>query len=278
MKIRHFIIYYFHKMRILKIPGICILAIVCSVSIGATTYTLLATYESKANLVAVDQFGNFYVVADNRIEKFSPDGKFLYRYEEYRYGKFGMLDVTNPMKLLIYYPDFLTVTTLDRFLAPITTYNFFQLGYQNITAVASSADNRLWFYDNVDFKLKKIDETGKLYRVSQPLNIITGYAPLPNFIIEKDNKVYVNDPEVGILLFDIFGGYSKTIPIKGLKKFQVLKEQIIYFEDNRLHSYNPVTFEDNNLSLPDTTEVIQAVLEKDRLGILKKQRVDFYRY
>lgn len=278
MKIRHFIIYYFHKMRILKIPGICILAIVYSVSIGATTYTLLATYDSKANLVAVDQFGNFYVVADNRIEKFSPDGKFLYRYEEYRYGKFGMLDVTNPMKLLIYYPDFLTVTTLDRFLAPITTYNFFQLGYQNITAVASSADNRLWFYDNVDFKLKKIDETGKLYRVSQPLNIITGYAPLPNFIIEKDNKVYVNDPEVGILLFDIFGGYSKTIPIKGLKKFQVLKEQIIYFEDNRLHSYNPVTFEDNNLSLPDTTEVIQAVLEKDRLGILKKQRVDFYRY
>ncbi|MBL0308841.1 MAG: hypothetical protein IPP77_03930 [Bacteroidetes bacterium] len=243
-----------------------------------TSFSFVATYETKANLIAVDSFSNFYAMSDNRLQKFSTDGKFLYRYEEYRFGKFGTLDVTNPLKIMVFYPDFMTVTTLDRFLAPITTYNFFNLGYQNITAIASSTDNRLWFYDNVDFKLKKIDEAGKIFRESQPLNIIIGEAPSPNFIIEKDNRVYVNDPEIGILVFDLFGGYSKTIPLKGLKKFQILKEQVIYFENNSINSYNPTTFESVALALPDTSNIQQAVLEKDCLGILKKDHIDFYKY
>lgn len=246
--------------------------------ISSTSFSFITSYEGKANFIAVDNFSNFYVLSDNRLQKFSPDGKFLYRYEEYRYGKFGMLDVTNPLKLLIFYPDFMTVTTLDRFLAPISTFNFFNLGYQNVTAIASSTDNRLWFYDNVDFKLKKIDETGKIFRESQPLNIITANAPAPNFIVERDNKVYVNDPEIGILVFDVFGGYSKTIPLKGLKKFQILQEQVVYFDSTQINSYNPISLEYKTLALPDTIDVVQAVLEKSRLGVLKKDRIDFYKY
>jgi hypothetical protein len=32
------------------------------------------------------------------------------------------------------------------------------------------------------------------------------------------------------------------------------------------------------LTLPDSTEVIGAAIQKDRLAILKKDHVDFYRY
>lgn len=258
------------------LPIVC-----CSLAVAfvcATSFSLLNSYDTKANSIAVDNFQSFYSASDNSVLKFSSDGKFVCRYEEFKYGKIGMLDVSNPMKMMVYYPDFSTVVTLDKFLAPLNTYNFFELGYQNISAVASSTDGRIWFYDNTDFKLKKIDETGKVFLESQQLNVLIEQAPNPNFMKERDNKVYVNDPNIGIMVFDIFGSYSKTIPLKGLKRFQVLQDEIVYFENAQLNSYNPLTLEVKSLALPDTTDVSLAVLEKNRLGVMRKERVDFYKY
>jgi hypothetical protein len=243
-----------------------------------SSFSFVASVAVKAELMAIDNFSNFYLVSEKKIQKYGSDGKYLFPYEEFRYGKIGAVDVSNPMKILVFYPDFSTVVTLDKFLSPLTTYNFFTMGYQNITAVASSVDGRVWFYDNVDFKLKKVDESGKIFRESQPINVLLEESFNPNFILERDTKVYVNDPEVGILVFDIYGSYSKTIPIKGLRKFQVLQEQIVFFEEAKLKSYNTFTLETKSLTLPDTVNVKQAVLEKDRLGILKNDRADFYRY
>lgn len=254
----------------------CLLGLVVCAFVPA--FRFIGSYNTKANFIAVDNFSNFYSADDHRLMKYSSDGQYLYPYEELRYGKIGMLDVNNPLKILVYYPDFSTVVTLDKFLSPLNTYNFFALGYQNVSVVGSSIDGRIWFYDNIDFKLKKIDETGKVYRESQPLNVVLEETPNPNYLCERDDKVYMNDPELGILVFDIFGSYAKTIPLKGLQKFQVLQQQIVYFDNYRLNSYNPVTFESKSIALPDTTQMLQAVLEKDRLAILKKDQIDFYRY
>jgi hypothetical protein len=256
------------------IVGVWCVMCLCS----ATSFTLINTYDTKANLVTVDNFRNFYAAADNKLYKFSPEGAFLYPYEEFKYGKIGMIDANNPLKTYVFYPDFMTVVTLDKFLAPLTVYSFLDLGYQNITAVAASTDGRLWFYDNTDFKLKKIDETGKVYLEGQPLNLIIQETPNPNFMMEKEGRVYVNDPAVGILVFDIFGSYNKTIPIKGLTKFQVLQDQVIYFDNSRMNSYNQTTLELKTLSLPDSTGVTMAAIEKDRIAVLKKDQILFYKY
>ncbi|MBK8660024.1 MAG: hypothetical protein IPN22_14435 [Bacteroidetes bacterium] len=264
-------LFSFHRTAVMGVVLFAIGLVFCS-------FSFIVSVPEKADLIAVDNFSNFYLVADKKIQKYNPDGKYLFPYEEFRYGKIGAVDVSNPMKILVFYPDFSTVVTLDKFLSPLTTYNFFTMGYQNITAVASSIDGRVWFYDNVDFKLKKIDESGKVFRESQPVNVLLEEALNPNFILERDTKVYVNDPEIGVLVFDMYGSYSKTIPLKGLKKFQVLQDQIVFFDDAHLKSYNTFTLETKSLTLPDTSDVKLAVIEKDRLGILKTDKADFYRY
>lgn len=256
---------------VLLVFGICVLGF-------AAPFRLINTFEVKADSITVDNFGNFYTLSKNKILKFGSDGKYLYPYEEFRYGKVGMLDITNPMKLMVFYPDFQTIVWLDKFLSPLGSYSFFTMGYQNITAIGSSIDGRIWFYDNVEFKLKKIDEGGNVFRESQPLNVILEQAPNPNFLIERDNQVYVNDPEIGILVFDYFGSYNKIIPIKGLTRFQVVQQQIVYQDNYKLQSYNPVTFELKEVSLPDTTGLREAVLEKESLGILRTDKVEFYKY
>lgn len=263
------------KLRQTKILFLLWAAVCMSFS---TTFTFIGSYDTKANFITIDNFGQYYTADDNRLLKFSQDGTYLYPFEEFKYGKIGMVDVTNPMKVLVFCPDFMTVITLDKFLAPLTTYNFFDLGYQNITAVAMSSDGLLWFYDNTDFKLKKIDENGNITLQSQPLNLVVNVTPNPDFMLEKDNAVYLNDPETGIMVFDVFGNYSKTIPIKGLKKFQVFQDQVVYFENNRLNAYNMITLDLRSIQLPDSDDIVMAAIQKNRMAILKKNKVDFYRY
>ena len=241
-------------------------------------YVLLDSFPVKANSITVDNFSNFYAVGDNQVLKFDRDGKFLVRFEEVKNGKIGSVDVSNPFKMLVYYPDFMNAIVLDKFLTYLVSYNFFDLGYQSVTAVGSSADGYLWFYDATDYTLKKIDATGKVQLKSQPVNQLIDNVIMPNFIVEKNGQVFVNDPKVGILVFDNFGAFYKTIPIKGLQKFHILQEQIVYYQDEKLRSYNPVTFDAKMISLPDTTGVMQAVIEKNRIAILKSDRIDFYRY
>ena len=258
---------------------IMVFALLSRAQINADKYALISSYPvKKINSLSVDNFGNFYAVGDNQIAKFDKLGAPLQTYEEVKYGKIGSIDISNPMKITVYYPDFMQAVLLDRFLAYFTTYNFFNLGYQNVTAVGSSSDGFLWFYDNISFTLKKIDETGKVQLQSQPVNQLINTVITPNFIMEKNGQVYVNDPVVGVLVFDNFGAYYKTIPIKGLPRFQIFQEHIIYSEDGKLKSYDPVTFDGKMITLPDTIGIKQAVIEKERIGILHSDRIDFYKY
>lgn len=241
-------------------------------------YVFIDSFQVKANSVSVDNFGNYYVVSDNQILKFDRDGNFIVRFEEVKNGRIGSIDVTNPFKMVVYYSDFMKAIVLDKFLTFLVAYDFFGLGYTNISAVGSSADGYLWFYDATDFTLKKIDVTGNVQLQSQPVNQLINKVINPNFLLEKNGQVFVNDPAVGILVFDNFGAFYKTIPVLGLQKFHIMQEQIIYYQDNKLRSYNPTTFDAKMITLPDTAGTIQAVIEKERIAILKSDRIDFYKY
>lgn len=255
------------------------LILLCGITVFAqATYTQIGAYAVKANSLSVDNFGNFYTVGDNQIIKFDRMGNKFQIYQEVKYGKIGAVDISNPMKIVVYYPDFMQAVLLDRFLAYFTTYNFFDLGYQNVTAVGMSSDGFLWFYDNLNYTLKKIDQTGKIQLQSQPVNQLINTVITPNFIMEKSGQVYVNDPAVGVLVFDNFGAYYKTIPIKGLQRFQIFQDQIVYFEEGKLKSYNPITFDAKQISLPDSVGVKEAVIEKERVGIMHPDSVVFYKY
>jgi hypothetical protein len=241
-------------------------------------YVFIDSYPVKANSVSVDNFGNFYVASDNQILKFDRDGNYQVRFEEVNNGKIGSIDVSNPFKMVVFYPDFMKAVVLDKFLTFLVAYNFFDLGYTNVTAVGSSADGYLWFYDAVDYRLKKIDASGNVQLQSQPVNQLINKIIYPNFIIEKNGQVFLNDTANGILVFDNFGAYYKTIPIKGLQKFHILQETIVYYQNNKLRSYNPVTFDAKMISLPDSIGVIQAVIDKQRIGLLKSDRIEFFKY
>lgn len=240
-------------------------------------YQLVASVSSDASMAAIDKFGNYYLASSNKLLKYSPEGKLLAPYEEFRYGNIGSIDVTNPLKIVVFFPDMMKAVILDRFLAPLSTYDFLQLGYPSVTAVCGSTDGRIWFYDIANLKLKKIDETGTILRESQSLNNLLDAVPVPNFLLEYGNTVYMNDSAQGILIFDLFGSYQKMIPVRGLDKFQLRERNVIYADKQQLYAYNTQSFSTLTLSLP-VENFQQAVIGKSALLILKNGEALFYHF
>ena len=113
---------------------------------------------------SVDNLGNIYVInSDNQLKKLSPRGDSLAVFNDVRrYGKIGSIDVTNPLKILVYYRDFTTIIELDRFLNIINTIDLRKQNILQAKAVGLAYDNNIWIFDELDARLKRIGDDGTL--------------------------------------------------------------------------------------------------------------------
>ncbi|HXH19413.1 MAG TPA: hypothetical protein VNJ07_10055 [Chitinophagales bacterium] len=241
-------------------------------------YKLIKSIPLTATFLSSDKLGNGYVVNEkNELLKFNPQGELLYSYTNKSLGHISFAGTTNPLKILVYYPDFSTIITLDNTLSETGRINLFELGSNKVSAACVALDNNIWIYDEVLFKLRKFDDKLGILTESDDLNVLQGSPVKANFLLEKDNFLYLNDTALGILVFDTYATYYKTIPLKGLSGFQKVQEQLIYFRDGKLFSYHLQTFATSEITLPGNAAVY-AVVEKERLFLLRKNQLDVYSY
>ena len=67
----------------------------------------------------VDDLGNVYVVrSNNSLVKFTETGDSSTFYRSVLNGDIGSVDVTNPLRVVVYSPSYAKVILLDRMLAP----------------------------------------------------------------------------------------------------------------------------------------------------------------
>lgn len=230
-------------------------------------YQLLAEIPIASHSFTTDQLQQLYIATpENEIIKYSPDGKVLFRYNNNTLGEIGFIDASNPLNVLVYYPDFKTVINLDRTLNESGQINLFDLGVIDVNGIGRSSDNNLWLYDNTAFKLKKINRQGQTQIESDDLSLLLRKFLQPNCIKEVETLVYVNDPEHGIFIFDFYGQYMKLLAIKGLSDFQIVNEQLIYQQEGELHVFHLRTLLDRTVKLPKAIEEgDQLRIEKDKL-------------
>ena len=89
--------------------------------------------------------------------------------------------------------------------------------------------------------------------------------------MEYDNRVYLNAPDIGILVFDIFGNYIKAIDILGLDYFQLYENQLFYVEDETLQSYHLLSFFKQKIELPILKPHLQQLFISQELLYLNYQ-------
>ncbi len=228
---------------------------------------------------SVDNLGNIYLLTtSNQIkklnEKFDSVGIFN---DVKRYGNIYTIDASNPLKVLVYYKDFLTVVVLDRFL---NIRNTIDLRKQNIVqarAVTQSYDNNIWVFDELDAKIKKLDETGKLLMESADFRMLFDEVPNPHKLIDTDGLLYLYNAKYGFTVFDYYGALKSNYALTGWRDVQVQNGYLTGCDSNYLYKSKPQTlsFEKFKVNI-NLSNAIKVYNSTGFLYVLNKQGLDIY--
>lgn len=196
-----------------------------------------------------------------------------------RYGKLYSIDVTNPLKVLLYYKNFATIVVLDRFLNIVNTIDLRKKSIFRVQSVAQSYDNNIWIYDEQNNKLKRIGDNGDVIFESVDFRIIFDEVPSPSRIFDHDGFVYLYDAENGFYVFDIYGSFKTKISYKALKDVAVIGKTILGIENNYIIAYTTGTLSEKRMPLPAGFEQYQkAVIQPGHLYFLKDGQIHHFSF
>jgi len=243
------------------------------------TWHLLWKVPVNGSKLSADNLGNPFVIQGDELSKFRDDGSFYRRYSNKTLGAISSLDLRNPLKVLVFYKDFSKIVFLDNTLSENGSPIYLEeLNLAQASLVCTSFDNGFWVFDPIHYTLIRYNQ--KLMEVVNVpnLNQWIGGRIEPNSMTEYENKLYINDPGRGLLVFDIFGTYEKTIPLIGIQKFQVIGE-VIYFSDGqeKIKTFGMKTIREELLPMPDANYEDWQI-GKDRLYLLGADTLYAYRF
>jgi len=241
-----------------------ILFVFCLFFVLAFNAVKKTTIKTKLDYFTTDNIGNIYIISGDELIKFLPSGKFLGRYSNLKLGAITNVDATNPLKILVYYRDFQQIVFLDNQLSLNSdVVSLETLGYEQTDLVCASTNNSFWIYDKQNNELIRFNENSKKVAATGNLKQVLQSNLNPNYLTEHNGYIFLNCPETGIYVFDIFGTFNKIIALKNLKNFQVNETIVYYRKDSSLCSYNFKTFED--ACKPLLNKPLQVMYNKQKI-------------
>jgi len=238
-----------------------------------SSFRLIKSIQGDIIDFAVDNLDNVYILnSRNQLRKFNEKGDSVGVYNDVKkFGQATLIDVSNPLKVLLYYRDFATVVMLDRFLDVRNTIDLRKHNILQVKAIGQSYDNKIWVYDEQENKLKKIDEDGKLLLETPDLRLVVGQAPSPLNIFDENKYVYLYDSLQGVYVFDYYGMLKNNIMIQRWQNFKVAGKYIFGARADQLFRYEISTFRVDEWKLPKQLLGSQAFnFSAARLYALKK--------
>jgi len=266
------------KIRLTILFFFCLLKLSSNATDSTVNLKLIKTVQGNITDFSVDNLGNVYLITStNQIKKFNEKFDSIGLFNDVkRYGSIFSVDATNPLKVLVYYKDFLTVVVLDRFL---NTRNIIDLRKQNIVqarAICQSYDNNIWVFDELDARIKKIDDNGKLLLESTDFRMLFDEVPNPSQIIDEDGLLYLYNSKHGFNVFDYYGAMKSSYPITDLKDIQIQNGFLTGWDSGYLYKAKPQQLLLQkfklSISLKDAVKILASngllyVLRKDALSI-----------
>lgn len=227
-----------------------------------------------------DVLDNIYMVAGDEIIKYSQEGKEMARYSSPDLMSIDYLDAFISLDLLVYYKTYYRAIVVDNQLnAKTPVIPLDDHGLMDVQLVRSADENKVWLYDqstdqmalfNLYTRKKEIESL----RISQ----ITGLQTRPNYLVYTINRIYLNLPGQGIMMFDLFGNYQRTLPVQVADKFQVINYMVYYIKDGHLVVYNPELRSEVNYALDEQLKDCEILLGKNRLYALRKGEFKAYEF
>lgn len=198
-----------------------------------------------------DELGNSYALSGDELELFNAEGKSWLRNSVKTFGRIGAIDAFYSLKPMLFAPEQGQLVVLDNTLSiQGSVMNLSRGGFTQVVLACMSVQNHFWFYDEREMALVRVDaqlrQTANTGRIDQLL----GFTVHPVSMQEYDNWLYVQDKERGLLVFDLFGTYARTIPLLNMQSFEVRGGVIYFFGDQGLQRYDMLSFEITPIAIP----------------------------
>lgn len=267
------------KKPVLILFFLCTVAWLASRAQNDSSFRFIKSIKANISYFTVDNLDNIYlIVNDNQLKKLNANGDSVAVYNDVkRFGNPSSLDVSNPLKTLLYYKNYSTVIVLDRLLTVRNNINFRKQNIFYVNNITLSYDNNIWLFDEEDFKLKKIDEEGRVLLSTIDWRNLFDTVPAVERIIDRNNFVYLYDPEKGFYIFDYYGSFKNRLPFLKWNNIEVSGKTMYGFYDNKLFSYEMNTLQLKEYSLPGFFgDYISIRAMNRKLYLLKGDRIDIY--
>ena len=236
---------------------------------------------SPVELCNVDRLGNLYLSDEKgNLLKIDQAGQHLAQFASLKYGKISMLESWTSLRIFLFYEDIQQYLFLDRFLNQ-SEFMHFPPGLFGLIALASpSSDNQLWLYDSAPFNLIKFDINFGSITLTQSLNQIVDTSNLnPYMLLEYQNRVYLGDSDLGILVFDNLGNYIHTLSKTGSERCFPYREELYFLRNNQLNFISIYDQDRRVMDLPDTqSQYLHAQLTENSLVVITAEHLFIYRY
>ncbi len=235
----------------------------------------------------VDVLNNIFLISqDNQLIKLNESGDFIAGFNELmKFGRPSLIDVSNPLKLLVYYKNYSNLLTLDKILTVRNSVNLKTKNLFSVRAVTVAYDNNIWVYDEQNFKLKKFDDQFNLLLESQDISMLSennqlisqNVQPDPVQLIDYDKQLYLYDKALGFFIFDSYGSYKNNLPFKNWSNIAINNRTIYGFSADTLFSYNLESLSLKEYLLPDSISKFKSIKAVNGyLYLLNKDGLDIY--
>ncbi len=245
---------------------------------GQYDFTLQDSIKVDCNHFTTDNLGNIYLYKNDELKKLNKKGAVQFTYSNKLLGTISYVDASNPMRILIFYKGISQIVITDNTLSvqgqsiELENLNL----YQTQVVANSYLDNGIWTYDQELFQLIKLNTQFEREFESGNLEQLIGITNLTPTQIEQENGfVYMTCPNNGILVFDIYGTYYKTIPITNIDKIQVLKHGIFYQKEGQFYFHQFKSFESSPIEMP-LKQHSDVRIGESNIFILAKDQILIY--
>ncbi len=244
----------------------------------AGDYTLVKRIAGKTTVFTTDHLGNSYLVLNGAIQKYDSSGNLTATFSKKDLGPPQSIDASDPMKILVFYRNFGIIRMLDTKLAEQSVVDLHAIGIQQpMLACNTLNQSGFWVYDESDFTIKKINDQLKIEMTCIPLNKLFRDVHV-NYLFESESWIMINNPTIGVIVYDKTGDYFHTIEIKDQQFFQAQYDQLFYVRNDTIQICNIGSLERNIVRLPPMKDVISARVGPHRVFLRKPDAIEIYSF
>lgn len=229
--------------------------------------------------VEVDHLNNYYFVSsNNQLKKTDANFKKLAVFNDSRnFGNISSIDVTNPLKILVFYKGFSTIVVLDRFLNVVNSIDLRKNNFLQVSAIATSYDNKIWLFDEMENKIFKIDDYGNKVMETTDFRMLFENSLIPEKLIDNNGKLYAYNKLMGFITMDYYGGLKHIHAIKHLNDIQVNNDVLLGFDNNELVNYNLSVFTQKNIHINyNGVKPVKQFIANQQYFLLEKESLTVF--